>query len=517
MKYWIDMNSFKYFWLVILLLVLCISCKEEEGLLLFEPTGTSYISDFLDENSGRFSNYLMIAKETGMYASLKAMNQSGNNLFTLFAPTDSAFELFFSESEDFNSIEELLANKDYATLLGRYHLLMAGINSFDFPYGVISDTTATGEQLSIGIGVNPISQESDFIVNNTARIIEKDIELTNGFIQIIDLVLKPLTFSSYEWLLRNPKNSIFTELISITGLDGRMGIYDDEDTSGNVNRYTLLVESNGLYERYGINNLEDLIDSIGPENDNYTDADNAVYRYAAYHILEGNHFSNEFTNDLYNTFTDLPVQVIVGGDIQINPGVFGDNTYVPMILEQSNIISKNGPIHFIDSLLFLFRPKTANIDLKFYNDPVIRELSSTEGEFELDDPEALPMISWTGARYLYYNNISGNTDVVNSDYLNITGPFTITYITDKIFTGVYDFKLKVGNRNGNYAIIQAYIDDIPVGSTVDLTANHSSAPYALISIGRVSFDTYDSHKITIEAVVPGDFYWDYTRFTPISN
>ena len=110
---------------------------------------------------------------------LSAYNPFGNG-FTLFLPTDEAFDRYIQNNPNYNSFEELVNDKDFVRILGRYHLVNTGLETNEFPYGALPDTTATGDLLTIGFSsdtdttvylVNSIANESQGIINvNTSGV-----------------------------------------------------------------------------------------------------------------------------------------------------------------------------------------------------------------------------------------------------------------------------------------------------------------------------------------------------------
>jgi len=53
----------------------------------------------------------------------------------------------------------------------------------------LKDSTVTGDYLTIGFQIT--EDESSYLVNNYARVIDPNIQLSNGFVHGIDKVLEP--------------------------------------------------------------------------------------------------------------------------------------------------------------------------------------------------------------------------------------------------------------------------------------------------------------------------------------
>ena len=123
-------------------------------------------------NAGIFSTLLAAAEA----ADLTDVLYNGGP-FTLFAPTDDAFAALPD-----GTVENLLKNpKELAKVL-KYHLVKGNIFSSDLNNGSSVATV-------LGTPVN-ISTTKGVLVNN-AKVIQADMEASNGVIHVIDKVLLP--------------------------------------------------------------------------------------------------------------------------------------------------------------------------------------------------------------------------------------------------------------------------------------------------------------------------------------
>ena len=123
-------------------------------------------------NAGIFNTLLTAAEAAGLTNVLY-----NDGPFTLFAPTDDAF----AELPD-GTVESLLGNpKELAKVL-KYHLVKGNVFSPDLNNGS-SVATLLGSPVSI-------STTEGVLVNN-AKVIQADMEASNGVIHVIDKVLLP--------------------------------------------------------------------------------------------------------------------------------------------------------------------------------------------------------------------------------------------------------------------------------------------------------------------------------------
>ena len=102
----------------------------------------------------------------------------GEGPFTVFAPTDAAFEALGA------TVDELLLpeNKDQLTAILTYHVVPGKVMSAD----LVDDSTAAtvqGGEITIDLDNGPMI--------NDANVVTADIETSNGVIHVIDKVIVP--------------------------------------------------------------------------------------------------------------------------------------------------------------------------------------------------------------------------------------------------------------------------------------------------------------------------------------
>lgn len=104
----------------------------------------------------------------------------GEGPFTVFAPNDEAFSKLESET-----IEALLnpENKDKLTAILTYHVVPGKVMAADV-VGLSEAQTVNGKPLTITV-------EGDTVMVDEARVIQTDIQCSNGVIHVIDSVVVP--------------------------------------------------------------------------------------------------------------------------------------------------------------------------------------------------------------------------------------------------------------------------------------------------------------------------------------
>ncbi|MGW8313965.1 MAG: fasciclin domain-containing protein [Bacteroidales bacterium] len=317
-----------------------------------DDEGMRTMGTYLDQHHQDYAKYYRILEEGRMLSTLYGYNPYGEG-YTLFLPTDEAIDLFVEQREEYRDFEELLGDTAFLYTLTRYHTVNKKLHTNEFPYGALTDPTLTGDRLTIGFyteGDNPL-----YKVNNTAPIVQSNLDMTNGYIQVISEILQKPEISGIDWLRQNEGYSILAGALERSGIGN--GLW--------FNQYTILAEQDSIYQRNGINTVEDLIDRLGTPEIPSEDPDDALFQFAAYHILYGDFYLNDFemgTNTYWTLGEDF-VTIEVGLDIRINPGLqtygievseYGDTTvidYIRLIWEDCNNLTRTGPVHSLTELL----------------------------------------------------------------------------------------------------------------------------------------------------------------------
>lgn len=127
------------------------------------------------DKAGKFKTLLKAVKEAGLVETL-----SGTGPFTVFAPTDEAFDKLPK-----GTIADLLKPENKATLAGilTYHVIPGRVYS---EAAVAAKSAKTVQGATVAIKAN---DKGAFV--NDSKIIATDVDASNGVIHIIDTVLMP--------------------------------------------------------------------------------------------------------------------------------------------------------------------------------------------------------------------------------------------------------------------------------------------------------------------------------------
>lgn len=509
--------------LLLLIVGIVYSCKEDEREAIFEDTLKLTIYDYLEQNKDIFSNFLAILEKGDLVHTLSAYNPNGNG-YTLFAPDNKAIDKLISESQQFSSLNDILGDSKIAAAFCRYHVVNMRARSNDFPFGAFPEPTLSKDYLIVSFILE--ADTAYYKINNQASVVKTNIETSNGFVHHLETALEPVTQTTYQLLGQNLAASIFKEAVDLTGHQSAIdfNLKLDENTLP----VTVLVEPDSIYQKRGIYSINDLISHISPSNSDYSSSSNPLYNYVAYHFLAGNYFIDDFVNrnTNYNTYSEVPVQIDGRGlDIAINPGkeVFdtivhqGDTTiinFIKILYDESNVVSQSGAIHFIDQIMTQKQPSSTSVSYHFREEPLINGYYQQKGEFLIEE-NTLNRINWTGADLFYVAGEDGSSNASNFDYLQTEGDFSITYKIPQIVQGKYRVYLRAESFNSANAVVELFVDRKRVGGMIDLSVGSTpTSPFRNIEVGTMEFNRYVEHEVEIRSLIPGRLLWDYIQFTP---
>ncbi len=137
----------------------------------------SHSKDIVDTavGAGQFNTLVAAVQAAELVETLK-----GDGPFTVFAPTDAAFEKLPD-----GTVANLLKpeNKEQLVAVLTYHVVPGKVMSSDIAGKSLKAKTVQGGELSI--------DATDGVTVDNAKVIQADVETSNGVIHVIDAVVLP--------------------------------------------------------------------------------------------------------------------------------------------------------------------------------------------------------------------------------------------------------------------------------------------------------------------------------------
>lgn len=255
----------------------------------------------------QFSILVQALTKTGLTSTL-----SNSGSFTVFAPTNTAFETLFAKL-GVSGIDQLSADALRPILL--YHVLGTKAISTGLSSGYVST-------LSPAVGGRFVSLKIDITggvkLNSSSMVTKADIMASNGVIHVIDQVLLPPTVADLA-----VANSSFTTLVSALSGSGLVPALSDP-----AGTYTVFAPTNDAFA--SLTSLPDDLKSI-----------------LLYHVLGSTVYSNAVTTGYAKTLSSYMTHPM---DIYINTasGVKINNSASVVL---ADVVGTNGVIHVIDKVL----------------------------------------------------------------------------------------------------------------------------------------------------------------------
>lgn len=449
-----------------------------------------------------YSEFEKLVQLTGMDALLRIRGP-----YTLFLPTNDAMLAYYKE-KNVSSLEGL--SPEFLTSLIRNHLITNEINTSEFGLGALRDTNAIGDYLVTEF------DGSDIVIEKHSKLIKRNIRTANGYIHIIDKVIEPVTADIFTVISSDPSYKIFSEGLKLSGLkDTLQLIRFPFGKKVARTRFTVLAVPDTIYQRYGINNVNDLVKWTGANPDSVTFLNNQFYRYMEYHCLNGTYYLNTLKSTLYPILSsDNNVSMTIDTDYKIN-FVRKTQKYTAFIIPSSNVPAKNGAVHAINDLLPVTQPDPVSIifETTDFFDFKQGEYYKKHYEKFSDGENGFANIHWAGDYMQYHFKVAGTSGtLLNDDCLQIIGWFSLSVTFPKVMKGKWEVKVYQPNW-GDVTSCKVYIDGNLTGT--DYLGARTGGPGGLQKVGEVDWKTTAEHTVTLVNYAYGMIFWDYIQFDPI--
>ena len=334
---------------------------------------------------------------------------SGAGPFTIFAPTNAAFQALLDSNADWNSLDDIPV--DVLTTVLTYHVVSGDVKSTDLSTGYVESLSATPYGVNASLFVNT---DGGVTINGTTTVTGADNSVSNGVIHVVDAVILPpnvVTFAT--------SNPVFSSLVAALTRTGLMT--DFVAALSGDGPFTVFAPTNDAFQA--------LLDS----NDDWNGLEDvpvaALEDVLKYHVTgAGNVRSTDLTNG-QEVPTLLEENLII--DLTDGAKVTAAANTANIIL--TDVQGQNGVVHAIDAVLLPSAFANAT--------PNAVEFASANPDFSILVDAVVK---------------AGLAETLSGD-----GPFTIFAPTNDAFVALL-------NSNPDWNSL----DDIPVATLTAVLTNH---------------------------------------------
>ncbi len=523
------------------------------------------ISTFLEEQEG-FEEYVKALRYAGMF---NALNQSSaGTSFTAFVPNNEAMREFYQR----RGVDSLLQlSPEYMRQFVLYHTVKDSI----LPDAFIQKTSVqnlNNDVLTIAIDPEHAGQA---ILGGEGRIVEMGLSAYNGKIYVLSRAMTPLVETVYDRIADSGEATIMTEALKATGWDKKLATIADTTMNEQHKRvvthyyYTALSVSDATFSKAGIGSLEQLKSQLRQNSHEALSDDSLLREYVGYHILQNQYTTDElgapsgsgqtriWSSSAMNQVFTVTIDTLATDEAQryVLNAQADKACFIPI---RSNILSKNGYVHELDSWLPVWEPQQTEVlwDLADYTDiknivdaqyyqPT--EPTSTEMRFRVSEAKCFDyQMGEAGSNNRSYSDIDYVTcrqnmkDAHNYDRVvfNVGYMGRVSMPTPTIVKGKYRVELTIvymtGNNfmrqqsDGNGGLMKMQFDESDEYTTFAAPYTKVPSPlpgvYTSTIFEEVEFPVTASHQFSFVVLDPaastnGSFslQFDCIRFVPIED
>ncbi|MFL2940630.1 MAG: fasciclin domain-containing protein, partial [Candidatus Poseidoniales archaeon] len=403
----------------------------DDTLSFYCTVHSSMIGEFSLTETVALSNIPSTADSTGDHTSLVAALAhanlvgvlSGDGPYTVFAPTDSAFEEIGLNLSDYDTDEE---NETLAKILS-YHVAMGSVMASE-----LEDGMEINSLIQEPITVNIYGQGA-VVLNGEASVTTADVETSNGIIHIIDKVLLPPSMSPdtpsegeicYDmdthtvdltktaetcekmWISAVDIPTTAAATTIHTSLVAAIAKANLTETLKGEGPFTVFAPSDAAFEDAGIN-----LDDFDAET---------LANILTYHVVSGKVMSTDLSNGMIAT-------ALNGGTLAFS--IFEGNVSVngaKVIL--ADVPVSNGVIHVIDKVMI---PPAGEICYDMETHTV--DVSKTAETCEKSWIPSVDIPTTAAATTVHSSLVAALVKANLVDTLKGEGPFTVFAPTDEAF------------------------------------------------------------------------------------
>lgn len=480
--------------------------------------------------------------------------------YTCFVPSNAAMRAYYA-SKGKHSLNDFTS--DSLKIIAYDHIIDGAVlNYINFNDGRLFNMTMSKRYLTINFAA-----EGATFVNKTSLITQKDILVHNGVIHKIDKVLDPVRSGVAEVIATDTTFGLFYQALVETGLIDslirtvdfnysmsaayKLELENALITSVSSERYaptarkygyTVLMESNSTFRKYGITDLQTLkqyaktvYDEVFPDDKNVaepTNRTNSLNRFVAYHLINKELSYTKFISD-YDT---KHMSKVVDMFEYIEP--MCPNTLIEVKIDRKtgetnlfNTISEtgksirlvngnydndavNGVYHEIDDILTYNTQVDAELStkrLRFDFASLFPELTNNNMRGRPSDNSG--MLYRNAIPKGYLDRFEGTDQTIicyasaHDKLMNFMGDemflvvqngklYDFVVITPPVPAGTYEIRFGY-QSNGRRGVAQFYVDGIPTGVPVNLNTGGTDVGIGYVIPGDEPDDLlgYENDKV----------------------
>jgi len=273
--------------------------------------------------AGTFTTLVTALQATGLDTALADETKS----YTVFAPTDAAFEMIGAET-----IGLLLENPDILSNILLQHVVEGEVSSVA-AYTLNGQSATTLSTAMIPIAIN---STTDMLTFGGANIVTKDIYTTNGVIHVIDMVVvadvevptPPMSIVDVA-----VDNGSFTTLVAALQATGLDSVLADLDTD-----FTVFAPTDAAFALLG----QDTIDALLADPD-------TLSNILLYHVISG----SEVLQDAAVSVAQSAENKVTMANTQMLALSLGGSTLYAnqSAVSAADVMADNGVIHVVDQVI----------------------------------------------------------------------------------------------------------------------------------------------------------------------
>jgi transforming growth factor-beta-induced protein len=302
-------RKFQYFLIAIAMVGVLASCNKDED----EPMTESKNIVETASSDPQFSILVSALQKADLVTALQGVGP-----FTVFAPTNEAFNTLFSQL-GVSGIDDLSAETLTPILLN--HVVSGNIKSTDITtgYAMTLNNTAPGQN-----SVKVFIEKTSGVKVDGSQVTTADVMATNGVIHVIDKVIIPASVVNHA--INNPNFSILVEAVVKAGL---------VDALSAAGPFTVFAPTNDafskLFNTLGVTGIADLTaEQLTP--------------ILLYHVVAGNVRASQVSTGNVPTLKE-------GSDISIMASEMGVKLNDSSNVIATDVQGSNGVIHVIDTVI----------------------------------------------------------------------------------------------------------------------------------------------------------------------